>query len=40
MLTYHRYAALFKTPHALAGGLMIVFQHPAETIAIADVGLK
>jgi hypothetical protein len=23
------YAALFKTPHALADGLMLVFQHPA-----------
>jgi len=23
------YAALSKTPHALAGGLMLVFQHPA-----------
>jgi hypothetical protein len=24
------YAALSKTPHALADGLMLVFQHPAE----------
>jgi hypothetical protein len=23
-----RYAALSKTPHALADGLMLVFQHP------------
>jgi hypothetical protein len=23
------YAALSKTPHALADGLMLVFQHPA-----------
>jgi hypothetical protein len=25
-----KYAALSKTPHALADGLMLVFQHPAE----------
>jgi hypothetical protein len=24
------YAALSKTPHALADGLMLVFQHPAK----------
>jgi hypothetical protein len=24
------YAALFKTPHALADGLMLVFQHPVK----------
>jgi hypothetical protein len=24
------YAALSQTPHALAAGLMLVFQHPAE----------
>jgi hypothetical protein len=24
----HEYAALSKTPHALADGLMLVFQHP------------
>jgi hypothetical protein len=28
MLTYHQYAALSKTPHALADGLMLVFKHP------------
>jgi hypothetical protein len=28
MLTYYKYAALSKTPHALADGLMLVFQHP------------
>jgi len=29
MLTYRsQYAALSKTPHALADGLMLVFQHP------------
>jgi len=28
MLTYYAYAALSKTPHALADGLMLVFQHP------------
>jgi hypothetical protein len=28
MLTYYEYAALSKTPHALADGLMLVFQHP------------
>jgi hypothetical protein len=26
------YAALSKTPHALADGLMLVFQHPAKLI--------
>jgi len=30
MLTYHEYAALSKMPRALADGLMLVFQHPAE----------
>jgi hypothetical protein len=25
-----QYAALSKTPHALADGLMLVFQHPAK----------
>jgi hypothetical protein len=30
MLTYYEYAALSKTPHALADGLMLVFQHPAK----------
>jgi hypothetical protein len=25
-----KYAALSKTPHALADGLMLVFQHPAK----------
>jgi len=29
MLTYFEYAALSKTPRALADGLMLVFQHPA-----------
>jgi hypothetical protein len=28
MLTYYEYAALSKTPHALADGLMLVFEHP------------
>jgi hypothetical protein len=27
------YAALSKTPHALADGLMLVFQHPVEVPA-------
>jgi hypothetical protein len=30
MLTYYEYAALSKTPHALADGLMLVFQHPVK----------
>jgi hypothetical protein len=30
MLTYFEYAALSKTPHALADGLMLVLQHPAK----------
>jgi hypothetical protein len=30
MLTYDEYAALSKTPHALADGLMLVFQHPVK----------
>jgi hypothetical protein len=30
MLTYNEYAALSKTPHALADGLMLVFQHPVK----------
>jgi hypothetical protein len=25
----HQYAALSKTPHALADGLMLVFEHPS-----------
>jgi hypothetical protein len=29
------YAALSKTPHALADGLMLVFQHPAMMMPIA-----
>jgi hypothetical protein len=29
MLTFYEYAALSKTPHALADGLMLVFKHPA-----------
>jgi hypothetical protein len=38
MLTYDReYAALSKTPHALADGLMLVFQHPFKKRAIARV---
>jgi hypothetical protein len=28
MLTYYEYAALFKTPCALAEDLMLVFQQP------------
>jgi hypothetical protein len=28
MLTYYKYAALSKTPHALADGLMLVLQYP------------
>jgi hypothetical protein len=28
MLTYYEYAALSKTPHALADGLMLVLQYP------------
>jgi hypothetical protein len=27
----NQYAALSKTPHALADGLMLVFKHPDET---------
>jgi hypothetical protein len=27
------YAALSKTPHALADGLMLVFQHPVTPVA-------
>jgi hypothetical protein len=30
MLTYYKYAALSKTPHALAYGLMLVFKHPVK----------
>jgi hypothetical protein len=30
MLTYYEYAALSKTPHALADSLMLVFRHPAK----------
>jgi hypothetical protein len=30
MLTYYEYAALSKTPHALADGLMLDLQGPAE----------
>jgi len=30
MLTYHEYAALFKTPPAFADDLMLVFQQPAK----------
>jgi hypothetical protein len=26
----HQYAALSKTPHALADGLMLVFEHPVK----------
>jgi len=32
------YAALSKTPHALADGLMLVFQHPARPCAQAGDG--
>jgi len=28
------YAALSKTPHALADGLMLVFQHPVKILLI------
>jgi hypothetical protein len=30
MLTNLKYAAFFKTPHALADSLMLVFKHPAK----------
>jgi hypothetical protein len=29
------YAALSKTPHALADGLMLVFQHPANNTRLS-----
>jgi len=32
MLTDYAYAALSKTPHALADGLMLVFQHPGSAL--------
>jgi hypothetical protein len=32
------YAALSKTPHALADGLMIVFEHPVNTLFITCLG--
>jgi hypothetical protein len=35
MLTYDEYAALSKTPHALADGLMLVFKHPADCRRLA-----
>jgi hypothetical protein len=38
MLTYLTYAALSKTPRALADGLMLVFQHPVYTFQIDIVG--
>jgi hypothetical protein len=35
------YAALSKTPHALADGLMLVFQHPANAEYMeSDFGVK
>jgi hypothetical protein len=39
MLTFE-YAALSKTPHALADGLMLVFKHPANhpTLTVAANG--
>jgi hypothetical protein len=38
MLTYLEYAALSKTPHAWADGLMLVFQLPAKGgECIADI---
>jgi hypothetical protein len=30
------YAALSKTPHALADGLMLVFQHPVKVVYRPD----
>jgi hypothetical protein len=30
MLTYYEYAALSKTPPALADGLILVFNHPVK----------
>jgi hypothetical protein len=37
MLTYDReYAALSKTPHALADGLMLGFQHPDKEIRLPE----
>jgi hypothetical protein len=32
----YEYAALSKTPHALADGLMLVFEHPANKRALPD----
>jgi hypothetical protein len=32
MLTYYQYAALSKTPCALADGLMLVFKKPVNAI--------
>jgi hypothetical protein len=32
----NKYAALFKTPHALADGLMLVFEHPAKERPTGD----
>jgi hypothetical protein len=33
----NEYAALSKTPHALADGLMLVFQHPPKA---SDIHMK
>jgi hypothetical protein len=38
MLTYDEYAALSKTPHALADGLMLVFQHPVTRERLESMG--
>jgi len=32
------YAALSKTPHALADGLILVFQHPAKANGVRQPG--
>jgi hypothetical protein len=37
MLTYYEYAALSKTPHALADGLMLVFQRPVKWVDLCFV---
>jgi hypothetical protein len=38
MRTYYEYAALSKSPHALADGLMLVFQQPVKGFLPAKPG--
>jgi hypothetical protein len=35
----NKYAALSKTPHALADGLMLVFEHPDSALRAAKASL-